>query len=128
MSEIKVNPSQYYWTGIGPHRPYNVDLWCAHPCDGGDDCMSGASYVDRDRALADFNMVKESMERGDARCFGALLRNIEWLIADGHDLDLEFRNPNYNPEPDDLDDWNREIAMQAGMGMGVDAYNDYMGY
>ena len=29
----------------------------------------------------------------------------------------------------DIDDgWRREQAMQAGMGMGVEAYNDYMGY
>ena len=122
-----LNHSQYTWP-IGPDYPYNVDLWCSHPCEDDDSCMSGANYVDRDKALADFNMVKEAMERGDARCFGALLRNIEWLIADGHDLDLEFRNPNYNPEPDYDDGWAEEIAHQAGMGMGIDAYNDHMGY
>ncbi len=26
------------------------------------------------------------------------------------------------------DDWRREIATQAGMGLGVEAYNDAMGY
>jgi len=119
--------SQYRWP-IGPDYPYKVELWCSHPCKGEDDCMSRDRYVDRDKALADFNMVKEAMERGDARCCGTLLRNIEWLIADGHDLGLEFRNPNYNPEPYYDDGWAEEIAHQAGMGMGVDAYNDYMGY
>lgn len=26
------------------------------------------------------------------------------------------------------EEWRRERAMQAGMGLGVDAYNDEMGY
>lgn len=26
------------------------------------------------------------------------------------------------------DDWRREMAMEAGMGLGIDAYNDMMGY
>ena len=26
------------------------------------------------------------------------------------------------------DDWRREIAMEAGMAFGCDAYNDIMGY
>ena len=34
-----------------------------------------------------------------------------------------------NEEDDDwMEQWQKEIAMEAGMSMGISAYNDYMGY
>lgn len=37
-------------------------------------------------------------------------------------------NPSYRPASDDDSDWRSEAAQQAGMGLGIGAYNDAMGY
>ena len=41
----------------------------------------------------------------------------EWLAYEGPKKPDQWR-----------EEWRREIAMQAGMGLGVEAYNDHMGY
>lgn len=74
--------------------------------------------------------------------------SVEYLATKAGELTLEIvdfgdktiTSPSWIRTPDEYDDvecdedededdraWKREIAMEAGMGLGIDAYNDAMG-
>ena len=55
-----------------------------------------------------------------------LLQDIFWRIEGVEDQSIQLRVTGYVEDDAEDEDWRREIAMEAGMGLGVDAYNDAM--
>ena len=103
----------------------SVNFWSSHPDQDNDDCVTGDDYATMKTALAEFNKPITS---------DYFNRSVAYIQANGVDvntgemIDVVRKNPDYRPMRDDYDDWQREIAMQAGMMGGVAAYNDAMGY
>lgn len=105
---------------------YGVNLWGSRPGTN-DDCWAGHDYTNRAAALGAYDDP-----------FGGCYFHVSY--NDPHrELWVELAGPGLHEvrciwkgdakvqgEPDL--EWQREIAMQAGMGLGVDAYNDEMGY
>ena len=96
-----------------PVKPYTVDYWGSVPLTN-DDCWSGRDFATEAEARVAY---QENVPD----------RDTAWIVLDGPGVHEERRNPDYRPAPDDRDDWLRETAMQLGMGLGVQAYNDARG-
>ena len=99
--------------------PYSVNHWCSHPDENNDDCMTGSDFATREEAIAFYNKPGS--------------RHVKYIEMDGPDGYSIRENENYvAPTPAEIraeeDEWRREIAMEAGMCMGIDAYNEVMGY
>ena len=107
---------------------YTVDLWWSHPRAGNDDCCTGCEAPTLEEAERLLASVEEWAHP-------SALRNTAWIIvmdADGN-IVREKRNPSFKkPSPrraaEEDEEWRREIATQAGMAFGVEAYNEEMGY
>lgn len=105
-------------------KPFSVLHWASHPDEDNDDCTEGEDFETAEAAIAYF--------KKDA---GVYVRYIE---IDGleeyqltlHGIERLRPNPNWSPIQQRLDggEWQREQAMQAGMGGGCEAYNEAMGY
>jgi len=97
-------------------NPFTVTFWGSHPDDGNDDCWTGE----------DFTSAVPAIEAFQAECFE---EGIACVMIDGPGIRQIRQNPHHTPRRRDADDteWQRERAMQAGMGLGVEAYNDEMG-
>jgi hypothetical protein len=110
-------------------KEYCVQEWGSHPDNGNDDCWTGE----------DFDTMEDARKAFDAPCTDTstqyvelckytgmtMLRGREVMQVERIDIRL---NPNFRPTKDDDDDWRHERAMQAGMGLGIDAYNEEMDY
>lgn len=96
-------------------KEYCVNAWGSHPDNLNDDCYYGDDFDTFEEALADF--------KEDCNDTG-----VQFIELDGPGVYMIRENPNYKPSKDDDSDWRREMAMEAGMCMGVDAYNEVMGY
>jgi len=97
-------------------KAYCVNHWASHPDNLNDDCWTGDDFDTLEEAQADYLQNAED--------------GIQFIELDGPGVYMIRENPNYKPSKKDDDDadWRREIAMEAGMGMGIDAYNEVMGY
>jgi hypothetical protein len=105
-------------------HPYSVTLWDSDPDAGNDDCSTGIDFATRDEALAAF---ADPWPHVDATYYRPA--DTDWLEVDGPDVHDKRQNPAYRPRRQGRDDeWMVEIATQAGMAGGCDAYNDAMGY
>jgi hypothetical protein len=104
-------------------HPYSVNLWGSDPDAGNDDCWTGVDFATREEAFAAF---RNPWTHVNATYFRPA--DVAWIEVDGPDLHEKRRNPAYRPSRRTDDGWRQECAMQAGMGMGVEAYNDAMGY
>lgn len=95
-------------------KPYSVCFYGSHPDLENDDCFYGE----------DFDTLEEALV-----CFQALPHDssVEYIELDGAEgpngENLIRRNPSFRRYRDD-GEWAREHAMQMGMGLGVEAYND----
>jgi len=98
---------------------FEVNYWGSHPNEGNDDCWTGSDYETLEEALVAFNAPVDEYYHTSTMYVS--------LVGPDHE---EYRkNPDFVPDQDiSDDDWKREIAMQAGMMGGVEAYNDTMGY
>lgn len=120
-------------------KPYSVILWGSHPDEDNDDAMTGEDFATATEARAAFDDPQAFF--GDTAHGNAVGGWAYWadgvthVQIDGPDVH-EVRQIVSNAEivrrkrQDARSDeqWLREIAMQAGMGLGVDAYNDEMGW
>lgn len=108
---------------------YSVNYWGSHPDEDNDDCWTGKDFDTLEAAMAAFNAKPSEVIPHKP---GRLSLDLEaaYIQIDGPDVNQIRKNPIHNPQPDDDndDDWKRECAMQAGMGLGIDAYNDEMGF
>jgi hypothetical protein len=98
--------------------------WGSHPDLDNDDCFTGDEFD----TVAD--AIKFYMQDPSDSSVGYIEIDLSDDILKMYNIERVRKNPNYisRKRDDNDDDWKREIAMQAGMGMGIDAYNDAMGY
>lgn len=107
-------------------KPYSVNLWGSHPDEENDDCHTGDDFATKEEALLVYNQTWR-----DHFSSGSVLSTTHVEI-DGPDLNevkcvkVSRRQAAEDAEFDTM--WRREMAMEAGMGLGIDAYNDAMGY
>ncbi len=103
-------------------KPYAVSLWGSCPDAGSDDCWCGVDFDTKAEAEAAYRNPSTI----DAAGFGRTLTEAIWIEVAGPDI---VKHRRLRPDaPSGNSDWRREHAMQAGMGLGVDAYNDAMGW
>ena len=106
---------------------YRVEYWRGHPCQDEDaDCWGSDSFYEMAEAYSTYLAKVRPYYAADSDYVA--MSSVE---EDGEILIFFVRkNPDYNPKASDEADenWRREIAMEAGMGLGCDAYNNAMGY
>lgn len=116
-------------------KKYFVEHWGSHPDDDNDDCWSGEDYDTLDEARAAFNKaIKEGV--GYVTAYIVLGISYGRNEAGVYEIDnlAVVANPDHDParrqrerEASDRA-WRREIALEAGMAGGCDAYNEVMGW
>lgn len=96
--------------------PFTVNHWGSDPTvdEPEDTCWTGFEFATLAEALAVF--AEEPLDS-----------SVLWVELDGPEVYDARRTRHRAPHRDDSD-WQREIAMEAGMLGGCDAYNDAMGY
>lgn len=119
-------------------KPYSINLWSSHPDDNNDDCNTGVDFDTREEAEKVFRSAEPikalaaivDAERAENGCpsFAVYYNETPFIEIDGPDINevRKLREP--KKSRDDDGEWRRERAMQAGMGLGIDAYNEEMGY
>jgi hypothetical protein len=103
-------------------KAFSVLHWGSHPDEDNDDCWTGEDFACKDDAIAAFKL---DADRGTA-----------YIEIDGltdtelSDMGLQRvrKNPKYVRSKDRDETWQREIANEAGMLGGCDAYNEVMGW
>lgn len=104
---------------------HTVNLWLTHPDAGNDDCMTGADFATEAEARA-------AMANLEAHFDMAYHRDCAFVELDGPDCHEVVERSGVAARARrraarDARDERSEAAMQAGMGLGVDGYNDAMG-
>jgi len=94
------------------NKPYSVLYWGSDPDAGNDDCWSGDDFATLSEAEAAF--AAGSDDRDD--CF---------IELDGPDVYRVRKLRDARPVDTS---WRDEIAREAGMLGGCEAYNEVMGY
>ena len=113
---------------------YEVTLWGSRPGTN-DDCETGIAFETLAEARRCFDEPKRYFNLDCvSTAYIALSRNYSLNGKSFADELAVRQNPDYDAdraarsEKQYEEMARREQAMQAGMGMGIDAYNDYMGY
>jgi len=115
------------WNEGDPTKPYTVSLWWDKPGET-DTCMTGADFGTEKEArlaLADLPATFSSFSARDL--------DVPYILLDGpnvHEVTerTEAVKRLQRERAEDDRAARHENAMQCGMGMGVHAYNDAMGY
>jgi hypothetical protein len=102
---------------------YTVDLWGSDPSEDNDDCWTGENFSTLEEAQACYHNPAETFSIED-------LRHTAVLVLDGPDVHSERPCELYRPRKrrDEDAEWRHEIAMEAGMLHGCEAYNETMGW
>lgn len=119
--------------------PYRVDFWGSHPDEENDDCWMGTDFATlKDAEVAfkagDLHVYDCSCKPERPTCAGKAGYNTMYIELDGPDVHRVRKNERYSRKEMRLNGelfdgaWQREIANEAGMLGGCDAYNDVMGY
>ncbi len=103
-------------------KPFSVLWWGSHPDLDNDDCHYGA----------DFDTVEEAIAFFKEECDDC---SVEYIEIDGiadsdlpkHGIQRIRKNPYFKRDTSDRE-WQNEMAHEAGMLHGVDAYNEAMGW
>jgi hypothetical protein len=99
-----------------------VNLWGSHPSQDNDDCWTGVDFETEEQALRAFANPTVAFSKGS-------IRDTAYIELEGPNLYKVRKNLDYVPsQRDDDDDWLRDTAQQLGMGLGVKAYNDAIGF
>jgi hypothetical protein len=105
-----------------PALPFAVNLWGSHPGDSNDDCWVGVEFA----TLAEARHAADNW-REISRFDMSTTTHVQIDGPGVHEV-LKVAEPRIDRRADDDRAWQREIAMEAGMGFGVNAYNDAMGW
>jgi len=105
-------------------KPWSVCLWGSHPDEGLDDCSVGDDFATEAEARA---VARDVWAHFDHGYFASGTRFVE---IDGPTANEVLAVPGApkRRHADDDREWQREIAMEAGMLHGAEAYNDAMGW
>jgi len=98
---------------------WEVNLWGSRPGDN-DDCWTGKDFPTEAEARVAYLDPERTFSAVD-------MRSTVFVELVGPGVSEERRIRKDLPE-DDGSYWRWEIAVQAGMGLGVEAYNDAMGW
>jgi hypothetical protein len=101
---------------------FSVNLWGSDPEEENDDCHTGEDFATLEEAEACFQNPWDTFSKSYYR---GCTHTIE---LDGPEVYKTRLNASFKPSEDNDSAWQREQAMQAGMGFGVEAYNEIMGY
>ena len=97
---------------------YEVLYWGSHPDAGNDDCYCGSSFSNLADAKEAFETARPS-EGYFVELTGPDVYGVRQVASDAYIKQAQDR---------DAREWRREIANEAGMLGGCDAYNEVMGY
>lgn len=124
-----MNATQQSATQPPSERPapvvYAVEQWGSHPDDGNDDCWTGEEFSNLEAARAYFD---GPFSDRDTRFIALVRLEGDEDVRTAEHLAVR-KNPNGRKRKrrDDSDvEWRREMAMEAGMLHGVEAYNDVL--
>jgi hypothetical protein len=108
-----------------PSKPFSVNLWESHPDEENDDCSTGEDFATEAEARA-------CIANLDGTFNPVYYRNTPFIELDGPGLHevterpgVKKRRAKENKLDDDMA--RSEFAMQQGMGLGIEAYNDAIG-
>lgn len=114
---------------------YEVCLFGSHPDKENDDCWTGEDYATLEEAqacVASFLAGEDpkGWKEGSASYYLSSTAYFVIMHPQPGPNDTLIKNPKFDRRQNERDDadWQREIAMEAGMCLGIDAYNDAMGY
>ena len=99
---------------------YEVEFWGSHPSGGNDDHITGDAAPTLEAARETLDSMKKAR----------YLRNL-WAYACIKDADgkvVHEESAERKPSADDDSAGRSEFAMQQGMGHGIGAYNEAMGF
>jgi hypothetical protein len=102
---------------------YAVYLWGSEPHTN-DDCASGREFEELQEA-------KEAFSNPEMYFHPNCLIGVRWVELDSTEDIYEVRkisSPREEAENNGEDEWRREMAMEAGMLHGCQAYNEVMGF
>jgi hypothetical protein len=115
-------------------KPFSVDLWGSHPDEDNDDCWTGLSFDNEGQAREAFGQPKLFF-KGNAVDW---VHSNAFVVLEGVNAAGPYREvralPDYNSEAaqkardQDAREWVREQATQLGMGIGISAFNEAMGW
>ena len=117
---------------VSAEKPFAVNIWNTNPQAGNDDCLTGDNFVTREEAEAAFNTALLGT-KGALGSHG-YCTNWEFAELDGPDVYLIATNPRFSAalaartRREEDSEWRREVATQAGMAGGCEAYNEAMGW
>ena len=111
---------------IAAEKPYRVNLWGSKP-GSNDDCHTGEDFATLAEADAAYWHPEDHFTPWHYFCDIDYDLWIEIEGTDGYHAARQIHAARTSKVGRD-NAWRREIAMEAGMGMGIDAYNDTMGY
>lgn len=111
------------------NKSYTVNFWASHPDQGNDDCLTGEDFTTEKAALDYF---EDSSKWGTyvIDCSHVELTAVESTLSAGllSMTTIKVRtNPEYRAPRNSDDSYRQEIAMEAGMLGGCDAYNEVLG-
>lgn len=112
-------------------KPYTVNLHYEDPEDPNSDaCAIGCDFASIEEARA---CVSDFLSGKSAHFNSICYSDIPYIEIDGPGVSEVVRRPKLiakrkREREADNRAWQHEMAMEAGMGMGVQAYNDVMGY
>jgi len=100
-------------------KVYAVNLWASDPIDNNDDCNTGDDFLSFEEA---FKVYQDPKPYFHPHAFAGTV----FVEIDGPDV-YEKRRIAPDHEPDDLNDWRKEFAMQQGMAFGCQGWNEAIG-
>ncbi len=106
--------------------PFSVLYWGSHPDQDNDDCWTGEDYATEAEARTQFAAKPEFTH--------TRTHTIAFIELDGPGVHEIRPNPEFDAARNAREDaahdraWRQEIATEAGMLGGCDAYNEVMGY
>jgi hypothetical protein len=120
----------------GFDKPYTVTLWGSNPDEtDNDDCWTGDDFATREEAISAYREVVMFPDHSQLARVCGPRGSWEYVMIDGPETHEITQNPDrpscerHRRELDRSDAaWRRELATEAGMLHGIEAYNDEMGY
>lgn len=115
------------------NKSYAINLWGSHPDADNDDCWTGVEFdslVDARAAFGDPLLIEDLYfhnQRNDSSSVWIELALFENDARPSVET-LATRRLRRDHKPSDDSDWRHEMAREAGMLHGVEAYNDEMGW
>lgn len=111
------------WNMGGTEKPYTVSLWHDTP-EETDTCMTAEDFATEREARMCLADLSAHFQQG---------WDVPYILLDGpgvHEVTCrtEALKRFQRERESDNRAWQREQAMEAGMGLGIHAYNEAMGY